>query len=446
MILPLAHQFGIESLVGECDEKLKHGISVTSVLPILTLCFSEWGKKGYKAELAQPCLEFLVLNFGNVDLTEIKSSAIAAAIANAVRNAVISGVWVPVANGETKSSAPVASDNEGTMEESSSAAPNGADAPTKLRILHKTDDSITESDEGKRSARRKKRRTMQLDASITDEASSSAPATPVSATRKSKTNIHADVNATSDPETPKEVKAEEPVIAASVDASVKVKTSEKVETHAEEPKSEPEPATTPATKPAAAENGVASETTSSVAPTLDTAENPSEQAEPAPKSSEKKSEKVEKASPTKEPKSKSSEAEKPASSPTKAEVKVEAKSEAKGKSEAEAKSEAKSEAKETTTAALESPSGKRVKVSSRSESAAKAKKSETSKSDATKSDATEIPVTRTTSTQDKRANFEPSTSVKAIKESFEAKGREETEKQQADEKLKAGRRKDGKSK
>jgi hypothetical protein len=436
MMLPLAHDFGIDSLVQECSGKLRKGISTTSVLPILTLCFSEWGKKGYKSELAQPCLDFLIFNFARVDLTDLKSAAIAAAIAEAVRDAVTTGLWSPITS----------SQNASNNAESSSAPSNfepleepHVDDATNSR----TEDTPREI-EDKKTSRRNKRRTVDLSdsafdsssavavaaptpAPATEEASTSSPSSPVVSARKSARKVQAEANATESNdvkgETEEKEQTKETVQESSSSAPVTEDSTKSVaptETHVET--SNGNTASSP--KEATKEPEVVEEKKTATAPATTAETTHDNETQTASESIPEQD-----APKTKVPKTSSS-----GDVKTKA---VETKPE-ESKAPTKSDSRAKVESSASGTPSASPSTSKRAKVSS-TEPAAAAAAAASSKKSGKSDEPSEVPVSP--STKEKRATLEPSTSVKAIKESFEAKGREETEKDSVADKLRAGRRK-----
>jgi hypothetical protein len=418
MILPLAHDFGMDALIEECSAKLRKGISVDSVLPILVLCFSEWGKKGYKAELAQPCLDFLILHFADVDLSGVKSSAIASAVANAVRNAVTTGIWSTI-GGSTSlaSSAPIsaATASVAANEENASSAPAAVEANGTASNHHHShshshsnhgDEEASDAD-GQRSARRKKRRTMQISMdTASEEASGSLPTTPHDSKRKSKHTSQAEPAAPEPEKEPAQETAEAVVAAATVTAAAV----------AEESKAKP---------------------TEEKAPVV-TAQAPTEEVKTEPVEEKPAVEAPVEAPVAEVKETKPAEPEKAA---------LASSSEVKVTTGNPKQTTVKSDSKPRVAAAPASPSTtKRTKATTASPAATPSapaakpeKEGKAEKTAAPASEATELPVSP--STKERRATLEPSTSVKAIKETFEAKGREESEKEQAADKVRAGRRK-----
>lgn len=378
MMLPLAHEFGITALIDECDGKLRKGISVQSVIPIMVLCWSEWGKKSYKQELAQPCLDFLILNFARVDLSTPRSAAINAAIAEAVRNAVINGIWQPVDG----SSAPT--------------TPSSSVAPVSPHVTQSatTDSEAQDSDaEDKKHRKRKHRKTTELELqnANTEDSTTDSVSTP-KAKRKSKvlSESSSDITGAHD----EKAEAAAPSTAAQESTEKSVDEAKKIDNPKEEAKNVESESNVVANgdKPAAVEEvEKPSHKNADVAPVSAVpalaaleAQGGSGSASGSPKVFRRQgSVQPSKASPKSS--SKSDKSDKSDKSETK-------------EAKAESKSEAKSEVKTDTL------------------------------------DAAELKVERkevSPSTAEKRAALVPSTSVKAIKESFEAKNKEDLAEKEA---------------
>ena len=454
MMLPLAHDFNIVSLIDECSSKLRKGISIESVLPILNLCFSEWGKQGgYKEELSKPCLSFLMLHFAHVDLTGLKSAAITAAIAKSVREAVVTGLWNTIATAQS-SSAPsgTGDDEEGSIaspHEESSAAESSS-IPTSLSatsLAAAASSNNAESGDDRKSARKKKRKTMAVDPADlavleptspkTDSESPPTPKEPADKThheaeKPATTNeeVSAPKEDSKSPKTKREKKDEAkptaaavvepkaevaPVVAAPVVAVpvvVEETTEKKDTTPAAKPVEEVKPSSTVEEVPPVAAAPIvvvaAEEKPVEKAPEAEEKKPKEEVKAPEPvvaePVAEKKATNGEVAAPTPAKSPKSPKPESKSSKSPKPETKLEASSSASSLSSSEKHSASEKPA------ATEKPSDKTPS---------------SSKSD------------KKLTTEERRANLEPSTSVKVIKETFEAKGREEQETQ---DKLRAGRR------
>jgi hypothetical protein len=411
-MLPLAHDFGIEALIDECSSKLRKGISIQSVLPILGLCYSEWGKIGYKKELSQPCLDFVVLHFDRIDLSPLKSAAIAAAIAEAVRKAVIEGVWVTISG--DSSSAPNGHSTPRHHHHNRTESANHEASSTKAADSEATTDAPLELDSSDRKAKRsKKRRTI----SIEPESISHLNGVSENHTEDS-----------SAPGSPAPVDAASTTSTASTTEAVASKPSESNPPVVETAVSTPE---VPAQVVASSNETDSKSETVTKEEKIEVVEKPTKE-EKTSKPQEKKSEKAEEKKEDKKEEKKE-------------DKKEEKKTESAKSTPRSERKNGSSDAKASATAASSELQSKSAKESNDGSSTPKAKDSAASKKskrDSTAPPAEEVPVATETS-EKKRPGLEPSTSVKAIKESFEAKGRHDEEEKVARERL--SRKKSGQS-
>lgn len=402
-MLPLAHEFGINPLIEECEGKLRKGISVHSVIPILVLCFSEWGKKSYKQELAKPCLDFLILNFAKVDLSTPRSAAINAAIAESVRTAVLTGIWKPISGDHNSSSAPISS---ATLADSDAAASESEATRTKkknrktldIEIYGGTEDSTTDSvnNTPKASHRKSKVLSESSEAHNNGSTEEAEPTSPKSPSTPSATTTEESTTA----EQPKAVEETKPEVEKPAEEST-TKEDEK----SEETPAASAPATTAAEplpeKPAPVPAIAALEREANGSPKVFRRQGSSQTSKSSPKSarSAEKAEKAEKAEREKAEKAEREKAEKAAAAAEKAE-----------KAERERAEKAEKEREKERAKAAAAAEKAELKVAEK-EAAAKREVSP--------------------STAEKRAALETRTSVKAIKETFEQKSKEDLAEKEA---------------
>lgn len=393
MMLPLAIDFEITALSDECDAKLRKGIAVQSVIPILSLCFSEYGKKSYKKELLQPCLDFLVLNFANVDLGAISNSAINAVIAGAIRDAVIDGRWKQIDGSHENGPSPKNSrhsihhTNTDSESKNESEIANSASAP-----------------DDKKNRKKKNRRTAEIEVSAISAAT-----------------LNEDLaDSTSTPKTSRKIKA----MLGSSSEIVSPAASASLESNTEEAPKKEEKEETPKV-----ESLKAAEAPAKVEETPSKVEEAPVKTEEAPAKTEEAPEKAVEPPVAEEKNAKKQEAEKVEASPVPEPAPVESAlpaTETPAATATQSKQETKSSPKaERTEKAAESESKPLKRQASTKSTKSGTSKGSTSPK-ATPDLATasvrkeEEPIT-SPSTLEKRATMVPSTSVKAIKESFDAK-------------------------
>lgn len=395
-MLPLAHEFSINALIEECEGKLRKGISVHSVIPILVLCFSEWGKKSYKQELAKPCLDFLILNFAKVDLSTPRSAAINAAIAESVRTAVLTGIWRPIGDGsQASSSAPISSATAITDSDAASESETTRAKKKNRKTLDfeihggGTEDSTTDSVNTPKAAHRKSK--VLSESSEVPNNGSTEEAEPLSP-KSPATPVAGDASVAPTAEEPKQVEEEKPIAAATEESTTKDEEKpEESEPAADKPVlAEPLPE-----KPAPVPAIAALESQANGSPKVFRRQGSSQASKSSPKSarSAEKAEKAEKAEREKAEKAEREKAEKAAAAAEKAEREKADKAEK-----------------------------DRVKAE---KAAAAAEKAELKAAE--KDGRREV----SPSTAEKRAALETRTSVKAIKETFEQKTKDDLAEKEA---------------
>jgi len=501
MILPLAHDFNIATLVDECSSKLRKGISIDSVLPILNLCFSEWGKQGgYSDELSKPCLSFLMCNFAHVDLTGLKSAAICAAIAKSIRESVTSGLWTPITPfavapsslslpinnpAETSSSAPsdqpaaaaaateeispaLASPTTQGGDESSAAESSGLSttlSSTSLAVA--SANNASEGGDDKRSARRKKRRTLAVDATelataiAGDATSTTAETTPTSPKETVDTSNKEQPapTASAAPKSPKVRKAEEnveekassptdtkPAVAAQEKDATPVNangSSPDEEAQQQKPAGEDKEADTKKeeVEAVAPSEVAATPVVTDAATTITTTTATSTTTTTTSATTATTSASPVKASSEekkKEDKEPSAVEKKDDKEPSAVEKKEDKPVQANGASAKPPKADPANKTSKSHAKVASSSSSSSLPSSDKPSIDKPAVADKPEKADKSSSDKSSKK--DKSSTQERRANLEPSTSVKAIKETFEAKGREDLVEKEAHEKLRAGRR------
>lgn len=431
-ILPLAHDFEMEALVTECAGKLRKGINITSVLPILNLCFSNWGKLGYRKDHEGACLFFIVQNFAHLDLSPLNSAEIAAAIAGAIRKAVIDGLWASASSGpsEQVSSAPV---ENGTTPHTAPAAahlapgeiPAGRRGGRHSRPNTDEDGSLESSDKGK-SAKAKKSMTITLSES-TDAASGSETAHVEAKHEEKKEEAkHAD----SSVESPKakETKPAE----AKEEAKPAAEAPKEDKKPVEEPKEDKKPAEEPKAEKKAEETAPKAEEPAPAPAKADEkpAEPAPEEKKPAPVVEEKKSEpapveekkdtaKDKKPEPAAEHSASPKEPTPAAATPEPAKKASPSKS---GSSTAIAATPSKSSEASSSNSKDKTPSSKEKEKEDKKE---KEKEKSKDKKDKKEKDKKKEEEAEPEKPERKDKSLAKSPSVKAIKESFEAKGRTE---------------------
>lgn len=96
-IIPFARHYDIVHLYTECENIVKNGIDVDSVIPIISLCYNKNVEKYVKKDLFTPCLKFITQNFVLIDFSKLKTrpSKIAADIITIVKNQIGGGKWKP---------------------------------------------------------------------------------------------------------------------------------------------------------------------------------------------------------------------------------------------------------------------------------------------------------------------------------------------------------------
>lgn len=94
-IIPFALEFDIQPLFKECEAKIKAGINVESVIPILSLCYNKDTEKFVKKEMLGPCFNFITNNFVKIDFTSLKKKTpkMAADILRIVKKQITIGKW-----------------------------------------------------------------------------------------------------------------------------------------------------------------------------------------------------------------------------------------------------------------------------------------------------------------------------------------------------------------
>lgn len=96
-IIPFARYYDIVHLYTECENKVKQGIDIDSVIPIISLCYNKDVEKYVKKDLFAPCMKFITQNFVLIDFSKLKtrSSKIAADIITIVKSQISGGKWKP---------------------------------------------------------------------------------------------------------------------------------------------------------------------------------------------------------------------------------------------------------------------------------------------------------------------------------------------------------------
>lgn len=99
-IIPFAREFELAPLYTECESKIKSGITIESVIPILSLCYNKDLEKFVKKDMLGPCLNFITNNFSKVDFTSLKKKTpkMAADILRLVKKQITIGKWTPKQN------------------------------------------------------------------------------------------------------------------------------------------------------------------------------------------------------------------------------------------------------------------------------------------------------------------------------------------------------------